>query len=146
MTERIRILEDVLAGFLYQYSYNVNFPMMVDEKSDPAGRASFHMDVRREVREAVSLLSIPPESEEEAGLSEFADGVESWLYKHWHSGHVLAGYPVLLEKGFGGLLTDVVHERKNCGTEQERETPEAFQIVLCRKWNSTGHPDSALIL
>lgn len=122
--------EDVLAGFLYQYSYNVNFPMMVDEKFDPAGRASFHMDVRREVREAVSLFSILPESEEAARLSEFADGVESWLYKHWHSGHVLAGYPVLLEKGFGGLLADVVHERKNCITEQERETLEAFQIVL----------------
>ncbi len=122
--------EDVLAGFLYQYSYNVNFPMSVDEKFDPAGRASFHMDVRREVREAFSLFSIPPQSEEATQLLEFADGVESRLYKHWHSGHVLAGYPMLLKKGFGGLLSEAAEERRSCRTEQESVTLEAFQIVL----------------
>ena len=43
--------EDILAGFLYQYTYNVNFPMKVSEDFDPAGRASFRMDTQREVEE-----------------------------------------------------------------------------------------------
>lgn len=122
--------EDILVGFLYQYSYNVNFPMIVDEKFDPAGRASFHMDIRREVREAVSCLRISPESEEAAELSEFVDGVESWLYKHWHSGHALAGYPILLEKGFGGLLAEVEREKELCESAEEDTVLEAFRIVL----------------
>lgn len=112
--------EDVLAGFLYQYTYNVNFPMKVSEKFDPAGRASFHMDTRREVKEYKELFSVDSGSAEEREFMEFADGSEAWLFKHWHSGHTLAGYPILLKKGFAGLLNEVESEEKKMCQRKKR--------------------------
>ena len=37
--------DDLLAGYLFQYTYNVNFPMKVSEDFDPAERAKFQMDI-----------------------------------------------------------------------------------------------------
>ena len=122
--------EDVLAGFLYQYTYNVNFSMKVSEKFDPAGRASFHMDTRREVKEYKELFDVDSGSPEEKEFMEFADGSEAWLFKHWHSGHTLAGYPILLKKGFAGLLNEVESEEKKDVPKEETDTLMAFRIVL----------------
>lgn len=122
--------EDVLAGFLYQYTYNVNFPMKVSEEFDPAGRASFRMDTRREAEEYLKAFSVDPDSQAERELLEFVEGTEAWLYKHWHSGHVLAGYPRLLEKGFVGLLEEVTEEEDRCTLQEEKDTLRAFRIVL----------------
>lgn len=122
--------EDILAGFLYQYTYNVNFPMKVSEDFDPAGRASFRMDTQREVEEYFKLFSTSPDSPQGGELLEFLNGTEAWLFKHWHSGHVLAGYTMLLEKGFGGLLREVSEEQKKCTIQEEKDTLNAFRIVL----------------
>ena len=43
--------DDILAGFLFRYTVNVNLPMSTSADFDPAGRAPVSMDVRREVRE-----------------------------------------------------------------------------------------------
>ena len=43
--------DDLLAGYLFQYTYNVNFPMKVSEDFDPAERAKFQMDIEREIEE-----------------------------------------------------------------------------------------------
>ena len=43
--------DDLLAGYLFQYAYNVNFPMKVSEDFDPAERAKFQMDMEREIEE-----------------------------------------------------------------------------------------------
>ena len=45
--------DDILAGFLFRYTYNVNFPMSVSGDFDPADRPSLNMDVYREVREII---------------------------------------------------------------------------------------------
>lgn len=122
--------EDLLAGFLYQYTYNVNFPMKTSAEFDPAKRASLRMDVEREAAEAMEALKLPEESEAE--LYEFAQDVKVWLYKHWHSGHTLAGYEKLLQKGFAGLLRDVEEaEKSETGSAGKQETWRAFRIVLC---------------
>ena len=52
--------DDILAGYLHQYTYNVNFPMKVKANADPAGRASFAMDVRREAEEYAHLWKSLP--------------------------------------------------------------------------------------
>ncbi len=141
--------DDLLAGYMFQYAYNVNFPMKVSKDFDPADRAKFQMDMEREIEETKELCRrsynvvedvIPvdgqPESAEEtsesvdAELDEFADAVESWLVKHWHSGHTLAGYEMLLNTGWGALLSQAEEQLKEAKNDKERQTVHAFQIVL----------------
>lgn len=135
--------DDLLAGYLFQYAYNVNFPMKVSEDFDPAERAKFQMDMEREIEEtqelcrrsraagdgAASLAEEMPGSID-AELDEFADAVETWLVKHWHSGHTLAGYEMLLNTGWGALLSRVEEQLGKAQSEKEKQTAHAFQIVL----------------
>ena len=118
--------DDLLAGYLFQYAYNVNFPMKVSEDFDPAERAKFQMDMEREIKETKELQSESASDE----LDEFADAVEAWLVKHWHSGHTLAGYEMLLNTGWGALLTLVEEQLGKAQSEKEKQTVHAFQIVL----------------
>ena len=117
---------DLLAGYLFQYTYNVNFPMKVSEDFDPAERAKFQMDMEREIEETKELQSESASDE----LDEFADAVETWLVKHWHSGHTLAGYEMLLNTGWGVLLSQAEEQLEKAQNEKERQTVHAFQIVL----------------
>lgn len=135
--------DDLLAGYLFQYAYNVNFPMKVSEDFDPAERAKFQMDMEREIEEtqelcrrsravgdgAASTAEEMPESID-AELGEFADAVETWLVKHWHSGHTLAGYEMLLNTGWGALLSRVEEQLGKAQSEKEKQTAHAFYIVL----------------
>ena len=118
--------DDLLAGYLFQYTYNVNFPMKVSEDFDPAERAKFQMDMEREIEETKELQSESASDE----LDEFADAVETWLVKHWHSGHTLAGYEMLLNTGWGALLSQVEEQLGKAQSEKEKQTVHAFQIVL----------------
>ena len=118
--------DDLLAGYLFQYTYNVNFPMKVSEDFDPAERAKFQMDIEREIEETKELQSESASDE----LDEFADAVETWLVKHWHSGHTLAGYEMLLNTGWGALLSRVEEQLGKAQSEKEKQTVHAFQIVL----------------
>lgn len=93
--------EDILAGFLFRYTYNVNFPMRVGTEFDSIGRLPLNMDVRREFREIVETQDLSPD--EEAEMDEFTFGADTGLIKHWHSGHVLPSYASLFEKGWSGL-------------------------------------------
>lgn len=118
--------DDLLAGYLFQYAYNVNFPMKVSEDFDPAERAKFQMDMEREIEETKELQSESASDE----LDEFADAVETWLVKHWHSGHTLAGYEMLLNTGWGALLSRVEEQLGKVQSEKEKQTVHAFRIVL----------------
>ena len=118
--------DDLLAGYLFQYTYNVNFPMKVSEDFDPAERAKFQMDIEREIEETKELQSESASDE----LDEFADAVETWFVKHWHSGHTLAGYEMLLNTGWGALLSRVEEQLGKAQSEKEKQTVHAFQIVL----------------
>ena len=118
--------DDLLAGYLFQYTYNVNFPMKVSEDFDPAERAKFQMDIEREIEETKELQSESASDE----LDEFADAVETWLVKHWHSGHTLAGYEMLLNTGWGALLSQVEEQLGKAQSEKEKQMVHAFQIVL----------------
>ena len=118
--------DDLLAGYLFQYAYNVNFPMKVSEDFDPAERAKFQMDMEREIEETKELQSESASDE----LDEFADAVENWLVKHWHSGHTLAGYEMLLNTGWGALLSRVEEQLGKAQSEKEKQTAHAFYIVL----------------
>ena len=118
--------DDLLAGYLFQYAYNVNFPMKVSEDFDPAERAKFQMDMEREIEETKELQSESASDE----LDEFADAVETWLVKHWHSGHTLAGYEMLLNTGWGTLLSRVEEQLGKAQSEKEKQTAHAFCIVL----------------
>lgn len=118
--------DDLLAGYLFQYTYNVNFPMKVSEDFDSAERAKFQMDIEREIEETKELQSESASDE----LDEFADAVETWLVKHWHSGHTLAGYEMLLNTGWGALLSRVEEQLGKARSEKEKQMVHAFQIVL----------------
>lgn len=119
--------DDLLAGFAFHYSYNSTYPANGPEDFDPTIKNMFHMDVDREIREVKERIDIEQEKALSEKLQIFKNGIESWLYKHWHSGHVAAGYDRLIEKGFGQILQQEedmiqVHPEK-------KDTLEAFQIV-----------------
>lgn len=135
--------DDLLAGYLFQYAYNVNFPMKVSEDFDPAERAKFQMDMKREIEETKEVYwkngktddSVDLEEREMPGsidveLDEFTDAVETWLVKHWHSGHTLAGYEMLLNTGWRALLLQAEKQLEKAESEKEKRTVHAFQIVL----------------
>ena len=84
------------------------------------------MDIEREIEETKELQSESASDE----LDEFADAVETWLVKHWHSGHTLAGYEMLLNTGWGALLSRVEEQLGKAQSEKEKQTVHAFQIVL----------------
>lgn len=120
--------EDILAGFLFRYTYNVNFPMSTSADFDPADRPSLNMDVRREVKEILELG--PVSEEEELELDEFAFGADNGLIKHWHSGHVLPAYRELLAKGWSGLRKEAEEALGSSAHEDERAAAEAFLTVI----------------
>ena len=120
--------DDILAGFLFRYTYNVNFPMRVSGGFDPADRPSLNMDVYREVKE-IREAGFAGE-QELAELEEFAFGAENGLIKHWHSGHVLPSYARLLRRGWAGLRAEAVESLGSCSTEEEQATVESFMIAI----------------
>lgn len=122
--------EDLLAGFLYQYTYNVGFPMIVSETFDPSMRASFKMDVWREVKEYESNFKIEKGSNEDNQLCWFAESVTSGIFKHWHAGHAIPHYEKILKKGFSGILKEIEMEMKKCISIHEKQTLSAFYIIL----------------
>ncbi len=120
--------DDILAGFLFRYTYNVNFPMSVSGDFDPADRPSLNMDVYREVKEIIE--SGFADEHDAAELEEFAYGAENGLIKHWHSGHVLPSYARLLSKGWSGLRAEAEESLRSCCTEEEKAVVRSFIIAI----------------
>ncbi len=119
--------DDILAGFLFRYTVNVNLPMSTSADFDPAGRAPVSMDVRREVRE-IAEDGYASETELEE-LDEFAFGAATGLLTHFHSGHVLPDYRKLLAKGWSGLRSDIDASRQSGKSEAELAELESFEIT-----------------
>lgn len=120
--------DDILAGFLFRYTYNVNFPMSVSGDFDPADRPSLNMDVYREVREITEAGFA--DEHDAAELEEFAYGAENGLIKHWHSGHVLPSYARLLSKGWSGLRAEAEKSLSCCGSDDKKAAIESFIIAI----------------
>ncbi|MBQ9942110.1 MAG: hypothetical protein IJP03_03780 [Christensenellaceae bacterium] len=98
--------EDILAGFAYRYTYNTTLPMDMPSDFDPTRRPPCDIDPFRESRECIAYYGFTEGEENYALMNTFALGVKNWLFKHWESGHILAGFPKLLEVGFPGLLRE----------------------------------------
>lgn len=117
---------DMLAGFAFRYTYNVTYPTNMDKNFDPTKKGYFQMDLDREVEDIVSVFGEEVDKEK---LIIFKEGVQSWLYKHWHCGHFIAGYDSLLKYGFGEIY---YQECLALETEEDlvkRDNLQAFQIV-----------------
>lgn len=119
--------EDLLAGFAFHYSYNSTFPADGPEDFDPAIKSVFHMDMDREIRETADVLGLKDTDPLLEKLHIFREGMDAWLYKHWHSGHFLAGYDRLVEKGFGTIFSDAEAAKEK--HPENRDTLEAFQMT-----------------
>lgn len=101
----IRIIEqDVLAGYPYHYGYNTTFPIAMEEDFDPAYRPDIELDGEREARDIMAALGLSADSKEMQDWNYFAKGTLTWLFKHWHSGHILPGYDYVLELGLPALV------------------------------------------
>lgn len=120
---------DLLAGFAFRYSYNTTFPATGPEDFDPTQKGPFAMDMAREVVDVCEELRLPEDDPLRADLAAFSDGMECWLFKHWHSGHFLAGYDRILNMGFGGILAEEDEEldrlRQARGEEGSRADAES---------------------
>ncbi len=138
--------EDILAGFLFRYTYNVNFPMTSSPDFDPADRPSLNMDVRREVKEIAELG--PIDDKEALELDEFAFGADNGLIKHWHSGHVLPDYAKLLAKGWSGIREEAESSLAECTNEEDKAMAEAFLTVIdaCIMYTGRYHDEAVRLL
>ena len=125
---KVIILEDdILAGFLFRYTVNVNLPMKTSADFDPAGRAPVSMDARREADEI--LADGYAEGRDAEELEEFVFGASTGLLTHFHSGHVLPAYRKLLEKGWKGIREEIRESLAGAAAEDEKAELEAFGIA-----------------
>lgn len=121
--------KDPLAGFSFHYSYNTSVPVVGEEEFDTLLPGPLKMDNDRELKETADTLHLKEDSTEYRTLSVFISCVKNWIYKHWHNGHFVAGYQILLEKGFGEIVREEEERLERTEDPEERDTLEAFQIV-----------------
>lgn len=119
--------EDLLAGFPFHYAYNTSLPCKMSYDFAPSSRGVYKMDLDRETADVLECLndaSLEPE------MCAFSDGVRAWLYKHIHTGHFMAGYEILLEKGIGGIAAEIDSALENETDPSNRDTLESFSLVI----------------
>ena len=97
---------DLLAGFAYRYSYNTTLPIDMPEDYDPRYRPEFGVETEREARECEEFHHLQPGDADYEKIEVFARAVDNWLYKHWESGHILPGYHLVVQKGYGALIRE----------------------------------------
>ena len=119
--------EDILAGFAYRYTYNTTLPMDMPPDFDPTRRPPCDIDPYRESRECIAYYGFEQGSENEVLMNTFALGVKNWLFKHWESGHILAGFPKLLEVGFAGLVKEAE------AAYAENASPYTEAMLVCMR-------------
>lgn len=119
---------DLLAGFAYRYTYNTTLPVLMDDDYDPQYRPEYDVDNVREAKEAQKLAGVSDESPEGRTLEMFPRAIKSWLFKHWESGHILPGYHLVLEKGFGGLAKE---GEKALATADDEHRPYIQAMLIC---------------
>ncbi|MBR6351440.1 MAG: hypothetical protein IKR93_03855 [Firmicutes bacterium] len=127
--KRIHLNEyDILAGFAYRYTYNTTLPVDMPEDYDPRYRPDFGVESIREAKECEEFHGLKPGDADYEKMEFFASAVKNWLYKHWESGHILAGYRRVVTNGFGGLIAEGEEALKTVDDEH-RPYVEAMLMV-----------------
>lgn len=97
---------DLLAGFAYRYTYNTTLPVDMPEDYDPRYRPDFGVESVREAKECEEFHGLKPGDADYDKMETFALAVKNWLFKHWESGHILPGYHLVVQKGYGALIRE----------------------------------------
>ena len=97
---------DILAGYPYRYNYSTTMPVTNPDDYDPRFRPITGLRMDEETANVEEFHHIAAGSPDAETITTFVDGMNTRLYKHWESGHIIPGYGRLLNKGFGGLIAE----------------------------------------
>ncbi|MDR2355453.1 MAG: hypothetical protein LBE16_04580 [Clostridiales Family XIII bacterium] len=121
--------EDILAGYMYKYTYATTTPKSFPEDFDPSGRVPFGInDVADEIKDALDYFGCPEGSPEAERLNLFVPAVKFWIYKHVPAGHITADHSRILAKGYGTLQREAEAESEKEHSESEKDCIRAMLI------------------
>lgn len=119
--KKILICEyDLLGGYAYRYTYETTLPVNMPADFDPQFRPPSYIAPQREAQECIDFHKYKPGSTEYKKMMTFAKAVDTWLFKHWESGHIIPGFERLLHMGFGGLIEEGKHYLNNANPQQKQ--------------------------
>ena len=121
---------DLLAGFAYRYTYNTTLPVDMPEDYDPRYRPDFGVESIREAKECEEFHGLKPGDADYEKMEVFALAVKNWLFKHWESGHILPGYHLVVEKGYGALIRE---GEAALAKADEAQRPYVEAMLMCNR-------------
>ncbi len=119
---------DILAGFAYRYTYKPSFPFNLPDDYDPLYRPPAGIDTCQEAEDAIVANGFAADSVEAGEMRAFAKCVSKWFYKHWETGHIIPGYEMLINTGFGGLANEA---RQRLAEADESRKPALRAMLIC---------------
>ena len=121
---------DLLAGFAYRYTYNTTLPVDMPEDYDPRYRPDFGVESIREAKECEEFHGLKEGDADYEKMEVFALAVKNWLFKHWESGHILPGYHIVVEKGYGALIRE---GEAALAKADEAHRPYVEAMLMCNR-------------
>jgi len=121
---------DLLAGFAYRYTYNTTLPVDMPEDYDPRYRPDFGVESIREAKECEEFHGLKEGDADYEKMEVFALAVKNWLFKHWESGHILPGYHIVVEKGYGALIRE---GEEALAKADEAHRPYVEAMLMCNR-------------
>jgi len=132
--KKILICEhDILAGFAYRYTYKPSFPFNLPDDYDPLYRPPAGIDTFEEAEDAIVANGFADDSVEAKEMRTFAKCISKWFYKHWETGHIIPGYEMLINTGFGGLIEET---RRQLADADESRKPALRAMLVCAEAGS----------
>ncbi len=127
--EVIVLESDVLAGHAQYYDYVPSIPVNMVSEFDPSVLPPVKFNIEQEVKAYLTDHQNEIGIEKKASLlDQYAKGIRIKLFKRFGSGHVIAGYDQIIEKGYRFLI-DAARQKMTTGHEKEVQYAEAIFIV-----------------
>ncbi|MFC1960384.1 pyruvate formate lyase family protein [Chloroflexota bacterium] len=106
--KEVVVLEsDVLAGHAQYYDYKPSIPI------HPSGLFDIDQEVKTYLTDHETDST---QAEQETLLEKYSVGIDIKLFKRWGSGHVIAGYDQVLEKGYGWFIQSAQQATRSADT------------------------------
>ena len=127
--EVIVLESDILAGHTQHYDYNPSIPVNMPGEFDPSILPSTTFNIDQEVKTYISNHAHDREIERKTFiLGQYATGIRIKLFKRFGSGHVIAAYDQVIEKGYCSLI-EAARLRISTSEKEEAAFSNASLIV-----------------
>lgn len=119
---------NILAGYPYRYTYETTMAINMPADFDPQFRPPSYVAPQQEAQDCIDFHHYAPGSPEYKQMKTFSKAIETWLFKHWESGHIIPGWERLLNLGFGGLIQE---GRSYLATANEQQKQFIEAMLIC---------------